>query len=249
MRSSNPALGDDTFTHFDVRYGSVTEEMTISGVINKTALLLLCVMLSAGWVWGQFIKAHSDTSAVSMWMMIGAIGGLIFAIVTIFKKDWAAITAPIYALLEGLFIGGISAILEASYPGIVIQAAALTFGTLFVMLGVYRSGIIPVTDKLRIGIVAATGGIALVYFIGIILSLFGINVSFIYGNSWFSIAFSLVVVVVAALNFVLDFDFIEQGVKARAPKYMEWYGAFALMVTLIWLYVEFLRLLSKLRSR
>lgn len=247
MRSSNPTLGDDTF--LDTRYGSVTEEMTVPGVINKTLILLLCVMLSAGWVWIQFVKAHSNPQAVSGWMMLGAIGGLIVALVTVFKKEWVTFTAPIYALLEGLFIGGFSAMLEASYPGIVIQASALTFGTLFCMLIAYRSGVIPVTDKLRIGIVAATGGIALIYLVSIVLSLFGVNVSFIYGNSWFSIGFSLIVVVVAALNFVLDFDFIEQGVKARAPKYMEWYGAFALMVTLVWLYIEFLRLLSKLRSK
>lgn len=249
MRSSNPALNDDTFTNFDIRYGTTSQEMTSSGVIAKTALLLLCVMLCAGWVWGQFLKAHGDAAAINGWMLAGAIGGVIVAIVTVLKKDLVPITAPIYALFQGLFIGGISAIVHASFPGIVFQAALLTFGTLFGMLAVYRSGWIPVTDKLRIGIVAATGGIMFVYLIGMVMNLLGYPMTMLYGNGLFSIAFSLVVVAIAAFNFVLDFDFIEQGIRARAPKYMEWYGAFALMVTLIWLYVEFLRLLSKLRSR
>jgi uncharacterized YccA/Bax inhibitor family protein len=171
------------------------------------------------------------------------------ALVTIFKKQWAGITAPVYALLEGLVLGGISAMLEMRYHGIAIQAVSLTFGTLLVMLLAYRSGLIRVNDKMRLGIVAATGGIAVFYFLQFILGFFGVHFNAINGAGPIGIGFSLIVVAVAALNLVLDFDLIEQGARMGAPKYMEWYGAFALMVTLVWLYFEILRLVSKFRSR
>ena len=180
---------------------------------------------------------------------VGGIGGFILAMVTIFKKQWAGVTAPIYALLEGLVLGGISALMEQRFHGIAIQAVALTFGTLIAMLVAYRTGLIKVTDKLRLGIVAATGGIAVFYFLQFILGFFGVHFNSINGATPLGIGFSLVVVVVAALNLVLDFDLIENGARMGAPKYMEWYGAFALMITLIWLYFEILRLLSKFRSR
>jgi uncharacterized YccA/Bax inhibitor family protein len=248
MRTSNPALQQDTFSGFG--YGrTVGDTMTVQGVVLKTCLLLLLVLLSAGFTWTKFYQSGGNPAAVQVWILVGAIGGMILAFVTAFKKEWAGITAPLYALLEGLFIGGISAALEVAYPRIVMQAASLTFGTLFAMLAVYQTGLIPVTDKFKMGVAAATGGIAIVYLVAMVLSFFGIQASFIFGNSLFSIGFSLLVVGIAALNFILDFDVIEQGAKLGAPKYMEWYGAFALMVTLIWLYVEFLRLLSKLRSR
>jgi len=179
----------------------------------------------------------------------GAIGGLVFAIATIFKKEWAPVTAPMYALTEGFFLGAISAIFEHRFPGIVMQAVMLTFGTLFALLFAYRSGLIKATENFKLGVVAATGGIALVYLASIVLSFFDIRVPFIHESGVIGIGFSLFVVVIAALNLVLDFDFIESGVEQKAPKYMEWYGAFGLMVTLVWLYVEFLRLLSKLQSR
>jgi len=170
--------------------------------------------------------------------------------VTIFKKEWSPVTAPIYALLEGMALGGISAIINTRYPGIAFQAVSLTFGTLFVMLSLYRSGIIKVTDKFRIGIIAATGGICLFYFASMLLSFFHVN---FFGSVWGSgavgIGFSLVVVAIAALNLVLDFDFVEQGVAYGVPKYMEWYAAFGIMVTLVWLYLEILRLLAKMNSR
>jgi uncharacterized YccA/Bax inhibitor family protein len=159
------------------------------------------------------------------------------------------VTSPIYALLEGLFLGGVSALLEQSYPGIAIQAVSLTFGTLFVMLLAYRSGLIPVTQKLRMGIVAATGGIMVFYLLQMLMGFFGFQFTSINGSGFIGIGFSLFVVAIAALNLVLDFDFIERGVQYGAPKYMEWYGAFGIMVTLVWLYLEILRLLSKLRSR
>jgi uncharacterized YccA/Bax inhibitor family protein len=186
---------------------------------------------------------------VSGLLMIGVFGGFITAMITIFKQSWAPITAPIYALMEGLFLGGISAFLELRYPGIAVQAVGLTFGTLLTMLVLYSSGLIRVTNKLRIGIIAATGGIALFYFMEIILGFFHINFVSINGSGVIGIGFSLFVCAIAALNLVLDFDFIEQGVNAGAPKFMEWYGAFGIMVTLVWLYLEILRLLSKMRSR
>lgn len=248
MRSSNPALQADTFS----QRGYLTDandSMTIEGTTAKTGILLLLTLLTAGYTWFKFYEAGANPAAVSVWLWVGLIGGMIAAFATIFKPVWAPMTAPAYALLEGLFLGGISATFEVQYPGIVIQATGLTFGTLAAMLFAYQSGLVQATEKFKLGVMAATGGIAIVYFISIVLGFFGVNLSFLYGSGMFSIGFSLFVVVIAALNFVIDFDFIEQGSKRGAPKYMEWYGAFALMVTLIWLYIEFLRLLSKLRER
>ena len=223
--------------------------MTIQGTVYKTLMLLLLTLLSAGWVWMKFYKSGGNSAIMTPWVGIGVLGGFITAIVTVFKKQWAPVTAPIYAVLEGLFIGGFSAQLESAFPGIVIQAAGLTIGTLFAMLLAYQSGWIQATERFKFGVVAATGGIALVYVATFILSFFGVQASFLYSSSLLSIGISLFVVVIAALNFIIDFDFIEQGAKQNVPKYMEWYGAFAMMVTLIWLYIEFLRLLSKLRER
>lgn len=248
MKSSNPTLPANTFSN--LRYlADRSDAMTVQGTVVKTVLLLLMALLSAGWTWMRFYQSGGNTASVSTWIMIGAIGGFILAMVTVFKKEWAAVTAPLYALLEGFFIGGLSAVLEASFPGIVIQAAGLTFGTMFAMLIAYQSGLIKATEKFKLGVVAATGGIAIVYLVTMVLGFFGVQPSFMYSSSWLSIGISLFVVVVAALNFIIDFDFIEQGARQSVPKYMEWYGAFAMMVTLIWLYIEFLRLLSKLRER
>lgn len=246
MRTANPALNDQTFGGFG--YTRTDDVMTMQGTVWKTALLLLAALISATWTWGQFYKAN-DASAVSGWMIGGAIAGFILALVTVFKPTWASISAPFYAVAEGFFLGGLSAIMEASFPGIVIQSTFLTIGTLFAMLALYQTGIIRATEGFKMGIMAATGGIAIAYLATMVLGFFNIQVPFITGNGWTGIAFSVFVVVIAALNFVLDFDFIDQGAKKRVPKYMEWYGAFALMVTLVWLYVEILRLLSKLRSR
>lgn len=248
ITSSNPALSGDKFAALSYR-ADRAEAMTIQGTVYKTILLLLLTLLSAGWTWTKFYQAGGNASAVSIWMMAGVFGGFVIALVTIFKKEWAAITAPLYAVFEGLFIGGLSATLETAYPGIVIQATGLTFGTLFAMLIAYQSGMIKATENFKLGVVAATGGIAIFYLVTIVLSFFGIQPSFMYGNSWLSIGISLFIVVIAALNFIIDFDIIEQGARSSMPKYMEWYGAFALMVTLIWLYIEFLRLLSKIRER
>ena len=253
IKTSNPALGDKTFTDLAQagQFGDVAAagRMTLSGTVNKTGILLLCCIATAAWTWRLFLQSAGDASAVSGVMIGGLIGGFIVAMITIFKKEWAPVTSPIYALLEGLVLGGISAVTNARYPGIGIEAVSLTFGTLFVLLLAYSSGLIPVTQKLRMGIVAATGGIAVFYLLEMVLGFFGVHFATIHGNGLIGIGFSVVVVIVAALNLVLDFDFIESGVKVGAPKYMEWYGAFGIMVTLVWLYLEILRLLSKIRSR
>ncbi|MDQ7785488.1 MAG: Bax inhibitor-1/YccA family protein [Desulfomonilaceae bacterium] len=247
LRSGNPALGDRTFQGLGIP-ATDEETMTIQGTVNKTAFLLALVLLTSGWTWYLYSQTM-DPASVMPWVIVGAVGGLIVALVTVFKPAWSPITASLYALLEGLFIGGISAILESQYPGIVFQAVGLTFGTLAVLLMVYKSGLIKVTDNFRMGIVAATGGIFLVYLVSIVLGLFGVNVPYIHGSGLVGIGFSVFVVVIAALNLVLDFDFIEKGSQSGAPAYMEWFGAFGLMVTLVWLYIEILRLLAKLRSR
>lgn len=247
MRTANPALNSKTFENLAIT-GEQNETMTINGTVNKTAMLLFLIVLAASWVWHLFFTS-GNPALVFPWIWGGAIGGFIVALITIFKKEWVGVTAPLYAILEGLFLGGISAIFESAYPGIVLQAVALTFGTLFALLLAYKSGLIKATENFKLGVVAATGGIALVYLATFILGLFKIQIPFIHGSGLFGIIFSLVVVVVASLNLVLDFDFIESGAEKGAPKYMEWYGAFGLMVTLIWLYIEILRLLSKLRSR
>ncbi|MFH1596067.1 MAG: Bax inhibitor-1/YccA family protein [Pseudomonadota bacterium] len=246
MRTANPALSDDTFTGF----GRVAreEQMSIQGTVNKAVLLLMCVFLTAVWTWNLFYRTMSPQAVLPL-LAIGAIGGLIVALVTVFKQSWAPVTAPIYALLEGLVIGGVSAVAEAQFPGVVIQAVGLTFGTCLALLLAYKSGMIRASENFKLGVVAATGGIALFYLLSLILGLFGVRISFLYQSGPMGIAFSLFVVVIAALNLVLDFDFIEQGAGAGAPRYMEWYAAFGLMVTLIWLYLEILRLLMKLRSR
>jgi len=249
MRTSNPALSGDTFRGEGIAYGG--ESMTVSGAVNKTGVLVILCVVAAAWTWNRFFGASPDEAAqtVALPVMAGGIGGFIVALVTIFKKEWSAVTAPIYALLEGLVLGGVSAMLEMRFHGIAIQAVALTFGVLVAMLLAYRSGLIKVTDKLRIGIVAATGGIAVFYFLQFILSFFGVHFTMINGATPIGIGFSILVVAIAALNLVLDFDLIENGARYGAPKYMEWYSAFALMITLVWLYFEILRLLSKIRSR
>lgn len=244
MKSSNPVLSDRVFdvTAEHVGYG---RGMTISGTVNKAGILMLLVAFSAAWTWNQFFQ---NPASVGGFTMLGAFGGFIAAMVTVFKREWAPITAPIYALLEGLFLGAISAMFEARFPGIAMESVALTFGTCFCLLLAYRSGLIRATEKFTLGVVAATGGIALVYFASMILGFFHVQIPGIFGGGPIGILFSLAVVVVAALNLILDFSFIEEGARHGAPKYMEWYGAFGLMVTLIWLYLEMLRLLSKLRG-
>ncbi|MBL8255417.1 MAG: Bax inhibitor-1/YccA family protein [Pseudoxanthomonas mexicana] len=252
MRSGNPALKESTF--LDLGSGAVVardgEAMTLNGTINKTGILLLLTVLTAAFSWNQALGPDGlPAPGFAVYMWGGAIGGLVLALITVFKKTWSPVTAPLYALVEGFFLGAISAVYNAQFGGIVMQAVMLTFGILFALLFAYRSGLIKATENFKLGVVAATGGIALVYLATIALGFFGIKIPLIHESGLIGIAFSLFVVVIASLNLVLDFDFIETGVEQGAPKYMEWYGAFGLMVTLVWLYLELLRLLSKLQSR
>ena len=245
FRSGNPALGKKTFNTLKRDYsGPLVRDdvMTIKGTVDKTAISLL-LMLFAGYF------TFSEGSLV--YIAIGGIGGFIVALVTIFKKEWAPITVPLYAILEGLMLGGVSYMYGQMYEGIVFNAIMLTISILICLLFAYRSGIIQATENFKLGVFAATGGIFLVYLVSFIASFFGAGFSFLdpTNSSMFSIGVSLFVVVIASLNLVLDFDFIEEGAEKGAPKYMEWYGAFGLLVTLVWLYLEILRLLAKLNSR
>jgi uncharacterized YccA/Bax inhibitor family protein len=254
MRSGNPVLKESTF--LDLSSGTVypgsANAMTLNGTVNKTGLLLLLLVLTAAFSWSQAVVQTPDGPQLAPGAMIyvlgGALGGFVLAMITYFKREWSPVLAPAYALVEGLFLGAISAFFEARFPGIVMQAVMLTFGTLFSLLFAYRSGLIKATENFKLGVTAATGGIFLIYLASFLLGLFGINVPYIHESGIIGIGFSLFVVVIAALNLVLDFDFIESGVEAGAPKYMEWFAAFGLMVTLVWLYIEFLRLLAKLRD-
>lgn len=243
MNSSNPAL---TVKAFSESVAGTDQPMTLQGTVNKCAILLALVCVPGFFVWQ---KVMSNPGTAMPWVIGGAIAGFILCLVTCFKSVWAPVTAPLYAVAEGLVLGGISAIYETQFHGIVMQAVLLTIGTLLAMLALYTMRIIQPTQKFMLGVMAATGGIALTYFIGMVLSFFGVKMGFLYGNGMFGIGFSIVVVIVAALNLILDFATIEQGVQNRAPRYMEWYAAFGLLVTLVWLYLEILRLLSKFASR
>ncbi|KJR41433.1 membrane protein containing DUF1112 [Candidatus Magnetoovum chiemensis] len=247
MRTSNPALRTDTLDRLRWQERSSSSAMTIQGTVNKTVIMLLLTILSSIWVW-RLYYSEAQTQ-VGPYMIAGALGGFIVALITIFKQNWAPYTSPVYAVLEGLFLGGISASFESRYPGIAFQAVSLTFGTLFCLLIAYKSRLITVSHKFRAGIVAATGAICLVYLASLVLSMFNVQIPGIFSNGAIGIGFSVVVVIIAALNLVLDFDFIEKAARSSAPKFMEWYGAFALMVTIIWLYIEILRLLSKISRR
>jgi len=252
MKTSNPALGDETFRRLaGSGYGGTidaTDRMTLNGTVHKTGILLVCALATAAWTWHVFLGGR-DLAAVAPLMLLGGIGGFIAAMVTIFKKEWSPVSAPVYALLEGLFLGGTSAMFDVRYPGIGIQAVGLTFGTLFVLLMAYSARIIRVTQKFRLGVIAATGGIMVFYLVEMVLGFFGVHLNAVNGTGTLGIGISLFIVAIAALNLVLDFDFIEQGVAYGAPRYMEWYGAFGIMVTLVWLYLEILRLLAKMRDR
>jgi uncharacterized YccA/Bax inhibitor family protein len=241
FRSGNPALRDGTFRGLARATGEGA--MTLQGTVNKTGISLLILLAAAAFVWNQ------DVRTGPFWILLGLIGGFVTALVTIFKKVWAPFTTPLYAAFEGLMLGGISAIYEAQYPGIVINAVALTFGTMAALLLAYRSGLVRATENFKLGIFAATGGIALVYLVSMVMGFFGTRIPYIHEAGMVGIGFSLFVVVIAALNLVLDFDFIERGAELGAPKYMEWVGAFGLLVTLVWLYLEILRLLAKLQQR
>ena len=244
-RSGNPTLRvlGDALT----AGSSATERMTIGGTVGKTAVLFVLLLISAGWTWWKFSTAGPQ--AVEPFMMGGMIGGLVLALATVFKPNWAAITAPLYAILEGLFIGGISALFALRYGPVVVEAVMLTLGVMAGMLILYASGTIKVTRKFYAGVMAATIGVMLFYLVTWVLSLFHVATGFLFFGSTTSIVISLAFVGIAALNLVLDFDFINRAARSGAPQYLEWYGAFALMVTLVWLYLEALRLMANLNGR
>jgi uncharacterized YccA/Bax inhibitor family protein len=221
--------------------------MTVGGVATATGVLLSLVLIG-GWVgWSQVSPLPDGTLRFPGWIWIAALVGFGIAILTVFKPAWARITGPLYAVVEGVVLGAISHLYEVAFDGIVLQAIGLTLGVFAIMLFLFTTRLIRVTNKLRMGIIVATGAVVLVYLVDIILRLFGVDVPFIHEGGTFGILFSLVVVGIAAFNLLLDFDFVEQGVARQAPKHMEWYGAFGLMVTLVWLYLELLRLLGKIR--
>jgi uncharacterized YccA/Bax inhibitor family protein len=243
FESGNPTLNSKTFSRVG---GYSSRVMTLNGTVNKTGILLLLLCATGSLTWGW---ASEDPGKAAGFAVLGMIVGLIAALVTSFKMEWAPVSAPVYALAEGLVLGAISAYFNQRYHGIVFQAVGLTVCVLAIMLFLYRTRIIQPTERFTLGVVAATGGIALLYFVNMILGMFGHGVPGIFGNGPFGIVFSLVVVGIAALNLIIDFGVIEQGVNRGAPSYMEWYGGFAILVTLVWLYIEILRLLSKMRSR
>ena len=239
FRTGNPALKESTFRGMTRAQGEGA--MTLQGTVNKTGLSLLILLAAAAFVW--------NSSVPMPFMFVGLIGGLITALVTVFKPTASPITTPLYAAFEGLLLGGLSMVFEQRYPGIVINAVALTFGTLAVLLAVYSTGLIRPSENFKLGIFAATGAIGVLYLVSMVMGFFGKSIPFIHDSGPIGIGFSLFVVGLAALNLVLDFDFIERGAASGAPKYMEWFGAFGLLVTLVWLYLEILRLLAKLQDR
>ncbi len=246
MATANPALREGAFLGFPVpRTRSTT--MSIAGTVLKTGVLVAILSVTAGYTWMQF--KSGQTGLLYGLLIAGSIGGLIASIATIWSPRISPVSAPIYAALEGLVLGAISSIFEANYPGIAFQALALSVGTLTAMLGLYATGILRATEKFRAGIFAATAGIALVYLVGFIASFFGPGIPYIHESGPIGIGFSLIVVVIAALNLIIDFDQIHCGVQSGAPKYMEWYAGFSLLLTLVWMYLEILRLLAKLRGR
>jgi len=259
MRQSNPALSDSTFERFAQNgiIGNQTanrdELMTVEGTVNKTMILLFLAAISAGWSWTQAL--NPDMAGI-VWPIafVSVLLAMVIGFVTCFKPDWSRFLAPAYALLEGVGLGALSVVVNMRYPGIAAQAIGLTFAVLGVMLIAYRTRLIRVTDKFRMGVVAATGAVVLYGLVAWIFAAFGHDAAWSVRYSFFNssplaIGISLLVVGIAALNLTLDFDFIERGAQYGAPKYMEWYGAFGLMVTLVWLYINLLRLLARLNSR
>lgn len=247
MRTSNPTLNNDVFVNSrtGVRADGV---MTLNGTVIKTAILTLLLITAAGWSW-KIAMSGQPPAWFGPALTFGWIVPLVTALIISFVPKTAPALSPVYAVGKGVIVGILSAMFERQFHGIVLTAVMLTCGILFALLAAYMTGMIKPTENFKLGIFAATGGIALFYLATWVLSMFGVQVPGLIGNGWMSIAFSGFVVVIAALNLVLDFDFIENGCAAGAPKHMEWYAAFGLLVTLVWLYIEILRLLAKLRSR
>lgn len=251
MRTGNPAFSSKSFEDFeyDDDIPKISKRMTVGGTVNKIAILLFLVVVSASWTWSLSASGNILPAAL---MMPAVICAFIVGLITIFKQSWSPFTAPVYAIFEGLVLGTLSLFFEAAYPGIVIQALVLTFTSLFALLALYKTGLVRATPKFKLIVVVATAGIAILYLINLLFIIFRINapyLGFIHDSTPLGIAFSIFVVLLASMNFVLDFDFIEKSAASGEPKYMEWYGAFGLIVTLIWLYLEILRLLAKIRRR
>lgn len=250
MRTGNPVLSNRFMgmTGGGALAGEGAATMSIQGTINKATLLIGIVTVAAMFTWTQFMKTQ-ELSDVLPYMLGGLIGGLVLCLAICFMPHAAPFLTPIYAGCEGLFLGGLSAIVETQYPGIAFQAIGLTLGIFIAMLLLYSSRVIRATPAFVRGVMMATGAVFIVYMINMVMGFFGMTVPFLHDASPIGIGVSVVIVIIAALNLILDFHFIEQGVEAGAPKKLEWFGAFGLLVTLVWLYIEVLRLLSKLRSR
>jgi uncharacterized YccA/Bax inhibitor family protein len=248
FKSGNPALTKDTFQEVEKIAKGEENVMTLQGTVNKTAILLIAVIIPALYTWDLFTSTL-DFSTIMPYFWTGTIGGLILAFIIVYNMDWSPFLAPLYAILQGLCLGGLSAAMNHKFPGIVMQALLLTFGICVVLLIIYKLKIIKPTENFKLIVASATGGLALYYLASFGLSFAGAELPFIHENTTGGIIFSLFAVVIASMNLVVDFDFIEKGAESRAPKYMEWYGAFGLMVTIIWLYLEILRLLAKSRKK
>ena len=254
FESGNPTLSQKIFSR---SAGEVSAEvMTVRGTINKFGFLLLMVLGGAAFTWSKYydqLLVQTAAQSVMPYLWIGMIGGLICALVITFKPNWSGYIAPAYGILEGLFLGALSAIVndafQERYPGLVMQAVGLTFGVAIAMFLLYNFRIIKATEKFKSIIISATMGIAVFYLITLVLRMFGVNMPFMYDSSVLGIGISLFVIAIAALNLILDFDMIEKGADMGAPKFMEWYGAFGLLVTMVWLYLEILKLLMRFAGR
>jgi uncharacterized YccA/Bax inhibitor family protein len=246
MKSNNPVLRSDVFTKAAESWKG--EVMTLDGTAMKAGILTVLLLVGAFWPWHLYYQAHVSSANLTPYMIGGGIGGFIVAMITIFNKRAAAFTAPLYSILEGLMLGALSVLYETQYPGIGVETVGLTFAVLGTFLLAYTTRLVRPTPGFMRVIGLSTGAIAIYYMVAIGLSFFGLHAPMIWDSGIFGIGFSLVVTAVAAMNLFIDFDFIESGVEANAPKYMEWYGAFSLMVTVVWLYMEILRLVSKLRG-
>jgi uncharacterized YccA/Bax inhibitor family protein len=248
MRTANPALSEKTFQNL----AETESKMTIQGTVNKSLFLILLVFASGYLTWQSTFPTgwnQEATPTIPPWYLYAVLAAFVVGLIIIFKKTTAPFLTPVYAILEGASLGALSSFAEVLYPGIVMQAVFCTLGTFSALLIAYKSGVIKATENFKLGVVAATGGIAFVYLIDLALRFFGMQVPFIHESGPIGIAISVGITIVAALNLVLDFDFIEKGAEQGAPKYMEWYASFGLLVTLIWLYLEILRLLAKLRKK
>lgn len=249
FKSGNPTLSEKTFGEHIQLPGASLETMSIRGTLNKFGIMFLLLLASSAFTW----KAFAEGKNINSWIIGAAIGGLVVALIITFRPKLSPVLSPIYALVQGVLVGGISAIynnaFEAFAPNIVMQAVGITFGVVIAMFALYSSGVLKATKRFKAVVFTATAGIAVFYLLAFVLRFAGIQMPLIHESTTWGILFSVVVVVVAALNLIMDFDLIEKGAAGGAPKFMEWYGAFALMVTIIWLYIEILRLLGKLNKR